>query len=229
MNRMLCRLTSAAAAAIAVIGATAFCTSDRAFAQSNAYTVTPLVSNMSGAPVKDRNLKNAWGVAFSPAGSPFWIADNNAGRSTLYDGDGTIVPLVVTIPCPPKAGEGSGCPTSAAPTGMVWNPTTNPMSAFLVPGTNFPAAFIWATEDGTISAWSGMLTNKTKAVLAVDNSRTPSARLGAVYKGLAIGINVNGAFLFATNFRAGTIDVFAPNQHRAARACLQAGDYRWRL
>jgi hypothetical protein len=35
---------------------------------------------------------------------------------------------------------------------------------------------------------------------------------GAVYKGLVFGTNVNGVFLFATNFRAGTIDVFAPNQ-----------------
>ncbi len=39
---------------------------------------------------------------------------------------------------------------------------------------------------------------------------TPSAKLGAVYKGLAFGVNVRGVFLFATNFRAGTVDVFGP-------------------
>jgi uncharacterized protein (TIGR03118 family) len=77
---------------------------------------------------------------------------------------------------------------------------------FLVPGTALPAAFIFATEDGTISAWAGNLTPSDQAVLAVDNS--PG---GAVYKGLVFGTNVHGVFLFATNFHAGTIDVFAPN------------------
>ena len=31
---------------------------------------------------------------------------------------------------------------------------------------------------------------------------------GAVYKGLAAGVNPSGVFLYATNFRCGTIDVF---------------------
>ena len=33
---------------------------------------------------------------------------------------------------------------------------------------------------------------------------------GAVYKGLVFGVNKNGGFLFATNFRSGRIDVFGP-------------------
>jgi uncharacterized protein (TIGR03118 family) len=61
-----------------------------------------------------------------------------------------------------------------------------------------------------ISAWAGGLTPFDAAVLAVDNSSVPNAANGAVYKGLAFGTNVNGVFFFATNFRAGTIDVFAP-------------------
>jgi uncharacterized protein (TIGR03118 family) len=196
------------AAAIALIAAA------RAADPKNAYAFKVLVSDKPGAPVPDKNLKNAWGVAFSPAGSPFWIADNNAGVSTLYEGDGTIVPLVVTIPCPPKAGEGSGCPASAAPTGMIWNPTNDPSSAFLVRGTKFPAAFIWATEDGTLAAWSGKLANINKAVLSVDNAVKPSKTLGAVYKGLAFGVNIKqGPLLFAANFRGGKIDVFAPRQN----------------
>src|SRR5262249_15864499 len=92
-------------------------------------------------------------------------------------------------------------PPPATPTGLVWNPTTT----FLVPNTTSPATFIWGTEDGTISAWTGGLTPPDQAVLAVDNS------LGAVYKGLVFGTNVPGVFPFATNFRAGTIDIFAPN------------------
>ena len=156
------------------------------------------------------------GVAFSPAGSPFWIADNNTGCATLYNGDGTIVPLQVSIPLPGKIVPPTDCktvnpksppkPTPAAPTGIIWNPS----SAFVVPGTQLQAAFIFDTEDGTISAWTQGLTPATNAVLAVDNSQVPNAANGAVYKGLAFGVNVNGAFLFATNFRAGTIDVFGP-------------------
>jgi uncharacterized protein (TIGR03118 family) len=92
-------------------------------------------------------------------------------------------------------------PAPATPTGLVWNPTTT----FLVPGTTSPATFIWDTEDGTIAAWTGGLTPPDQAVLAVDNSA------GAVYKGLVFGTNAHGVFLFATNFGAGTIDVFAPN------------------
>jgi uncharacterized protein (TIGR03118 family) len=42
-------------------------------------------------------------------------------------------------------------------------------------------------------------------VLAADNSAS-----GAVYKGLVFAVNAKGAFLFATNFRAATVDVFAP-------------------
>jgi hypothetical protein len=118
-------------------------TTNRADAQQNAYVVTPLVSDQTGkAPIVDPNLKNSWGVTFTPAASPFWISDNANGLSTLYDGDGTIVNLVVTIPCPPKAGQGSACPASASPTGMVWNPTTSVTTGFLVPGTKLPASFI---------------------------------------------------------------------------------------
>ena len=211
------RLGPAAVIAITIIAATTV----RADAQQNAYVVNPLVSDQANkAPVQDPNLKNAWGVAFTPAASPFWIADNTTGLSTLYDGTGKIQSLVVTVPCPPNPGQGSSCPQTAAPTGMVWNPTTMPSTAFLVPGTKLPASFIWATEDGTISAWTGGLGNLTpplppnNAVLAVDNSRVPNGRLGAVYKGLAVGVNAtpNNVFLFATNFRGGTIDVFSPNQ-----------------
>ena len=200
-------LALAAVTAIAVSTVTAV----RAQNQPNAYVVNKLVSDLPNmAAVQDPNLKNAWGVAFSPAASPFWIADNANGLSTLYDGDGTITPLVVTVPCPPTAGQGSSCPQFSSPNGLVWNPTTAVSTAFLVPGTQLPASFIFSSEDGTISAWTGGLTPPDNAVLAVNNSVTPNPTLGAVYKGLAVGTNVNGVFLFATNFRAGTVEVYAP-------------------
>ena len=190
----------------------------------NRYVVTNLTSDVPGVALNtDPVLQNSWGVAFSPGASPFWIADNATGCSTLYNGDGSIVSLQVKIPLPSSAPSPNppvtACmsvnpqnppnPTPAAPTGMVWNPTTNPMTAFLVPGTSSPASFIWATEDGTISAWTGGLSpDPNNARLAVDNPNTTS---GPVYKGLVFGTNVNGVFLFATNFRGGTVDVFDHN------------------
>jgi uncharacterized protein (TIGR03118 family) len=215
-------LASAAVIAVAVIGASAARADDKdRDNEANRYQVNKLVSDIKGeAPNFDAVLQNAWGVTFSPAASPFWVSDNATGCSTLYNGDGTIVSLQVKIPLPGGSVPGTACkhvnpppasppnPTPAAPTGMVWNPTTNPNTAFLVPGTKLPASFIWATEDGTISAWTGGLTPPDAAVLAVDN---PNPARGAVYKGLVFGTNVNGVFLFATNFRGGTVDVFDHN------------------
>ena len=213
MNRITRHLAPAAIIALTVSGMTAVRADEDNFKkQRNAYVVTQLVSDLKDvAKVQDPVLQNAWGVAFSPAGSPFWVADNATGCSTLYAGDGTKVALQISIPLPGNVVPSTSCqpvnpknpPTNAAPTGIIWNPS----SAFLVPGTKLQAAFIFDTEDGTLSTWAGGLTpNPNNAVIAVDNSAK-----GAVYKGLAFGVNVHGAFLFATNFNAGTIDVFGPN------------------
>jgi uncharacterized protein (TIGR03118 family) len=207
-------LAPAALVAVGLMNAASVHADDNGFfGQRNAYVVTPLVSDLSGkANVTDPNLKNSWGVAFTPSAGAFWISDNATGLSTLYDGAGTIVNLPnnatpVVIPCPPKAGQGSSCPNTASPSGMVWNPS----SAFLVPGTTSPAIFLLVSEDGTISAWTTGPNPANRAVLAVDNSVNPNPTLGAVYKGAVFGVNVNGVFLFATNLRAGTIDVFDHN------------------
>jgi uncharacterized protein (TIGR03118 family) len=218
MYRVSRRFAAAAVIGLCIIPATAARAEDEGRNDTaNRYLITNLDSDLKGAAaVQDTLLQNSWGVAFSPAASPFWIADNASGCSTLYNGDGTIVPLQVNIPLPGNVVPMTDCktvnpknppkPTPAAPTGIIWNPS----SAFVVPGTQLQAAFIFDTEDGTISAWAQGLTPATNAVLAVDNSQIPNAANGAVYKGLAFGVNVNGAFLFATNFRAGTIDVFGP-------------------
>lgn len=227
MNLVIGKLLPASFIAVSFITASAV-RADDASNQPNRYVVTKLTSDISGVAANtDPVLQNSWGVTFTPAASPFWIADNATGCSTLYDGDGTIVPLQVKIPLPGGVIPLTACqhvnpanpptPTPAAPTGIVWNPTTNPSTAFLVPGTQLPASFIWATEDGTISAWTGGLQNLSpplpadNAVLAVDNSNVPNSSNGAVYKGVVFGINPNGVFLFATNFRAGTVDVFDHN------------------
>lgn len=156
------------------------------------YNQTNLVSDDSSIPAatNDPNLVNPWGIAAGP-NTPFWIADNEAGVSTIYDSTGTPRPLVVTIPAPP------GSTDPAAPTGLVFNGTAD----FAVTGG--PARFIFATEDGTISGWN----NGTTAELKVDNSSVDQS----LYKGLAIGNVGTANFIYATDFRNNQIDVFDGN------------------
>src|SRR5271169_3893141 len=153
----------------------------------NSFNQQNLVSDIPGvAAWTDPNLVNPWGVSFSPT-SPFWVSDNGTGLATLYNSTGAPIPLVVTIP-PPTAQMGP-----AAPDGQVFNP--NP--------ANFNGAhFIFATEDGTISSWSG----GTNAVLNVDNSGANS-----VYKGLVLATNGSNTYLYATDFRLGVVSVFDKN------------------
>jgi uncharacterized protein (TIGR03118 family) len=204
-----------AATVIAIVTASmAIARDDDSRGERDGYAVTPLVSNLSGHAAKqDAILQNAWGVAFSPAGSPFWVNDNATGCSTLYDGVGVknltlqvSIPLpgnfVPTTSCQPKNPDKPSNPAPAAPTGIVWNPA----ASFVVPGTKIPAVFIFSTEDGTISAWAGGLNPADNAVIAADESMS-----GAVYKALAVAVNVKGPFLFAANFSKGTVDVFGPN------------------
>ncbi|HKW59726.1 MAG TPA: TIGR03118 family protein [Candidatus Dormibacteraeota bacterium] len=161
---------------------------------------TNLVSNIPGlAPVLDPDLKNPWGLS-SSSGSPIWVSDNNAGVTTLYNGAGQKVPLTVTIPAP-DGGPGG------APTGTVFNGTTD----FVVSqgAKSGVARFIFDTEDGTIVGWSPAV-NLTNAVIAVDRSQIVDSAgdVGAVYKGLASGTVGSANFLYASNFRFGTVDVF---------------------
>src|SRR5579872_4215349 len=85
------------------------CLEDRCLL-SGAYLETNLVSNLPGvANTTDPNLVNPWGIVASSS-SPFWIADNGMGVSTLYNGSGAIQSLVVTIP-PPAGGTPPAAPT----------------------------------------------------------------------------------------------------------------------
>src|ERR1700730_5605721 len=104
-----------------------------------AYHQTNLVSDLLGmAATTDPNLVNPWGISAAPT-SPMWGSDNNAGVTTLYNGAGAKVPLVVTIPPP----EGSAADAKGTPTGTVFNGST----AFK------GDLFLFATEDGTIVGW----------------------------------------------------------------------------
>ena len=179
------------------------------------YKQTNLVSDIMGmAPVHDPNLVNPWGLSRS-SGSPWWVANNNSGTTTLYGGAGNIIPIngtgIVTLP-PPK-----GSSAMSTPTGTVFNGTAD----FMLPNGN-PAVFLFATEDGTISGWNG----GPSAVPVVDNSDKGSAN-GAVYKGLT-SANINGKnFLYVTNFRSGKVEVYDTNfkrVHLAEHAFDPQGD-----
>jgi uncharacterized protein (TIGR03118 family) len=177
--------------------------------------------------IQDQNLLNSWGLTSSPT-SPFWVSDNNAGVSTLYNvapGGKSVskVGLTVSIPtCSDPSGH------SGAPTGTVFNITTLPGSTpgFTISGvkgdgvteTSAPARFLFATEDGTIVGWNpgvfspgktGM--TSTFGIIAVpENCASP---VNASYKGLAIATTSGGAFLYAANFQTGMVDMYDTNFH----------------
>jgi uncharacterized protein (TIGR03118 family) len=157
-------------------------------AQSNSYKQTNLSSDTQGtAPNMDGNMINPWGVAFMP-GQAFWVADNNSGKSTLYDKTGA---LKGTFTVPPPQGKAS----LATPTGLV----VNTAGGFNVNGIS--SAFIFVTEDGTISGWYPTIPT---AVLKVDNSAT-----GAVYKGATLVSESGGhQVLLVTNFNSATVEAY---------------------
>lgn len=169
------------------------------------YTQTNLVTdgNTPGvtAAHTDGQLVNPWGLTRSTT-SPWWVSDNLAGVSTLYDGTGTKQGLVVHIP-PPKDTPVTNPPFVPAPTGVVFNGSSD----FTLSSGGPSARFIFCTEDGTISAWAG----GSVATLEVDNSKVPNADNGAVYKGCTTG-DVNGTrYLYVANFRSGQIEVYDTN------------------
>src|SRR5215212_4001957 len=73
---------------------------------------------------------------------------------------------------------------------------------FIVPNAG-AARFLFASEDGTISAWSPNLVPNTQAVVVVDNSAAEAS-----YKGLAIDSTTAGTHLYAADFHNAHVDVF---------------------
>ena len=111
--------------------------------------------------------------------SPFWVSDNGTGKATLYNTAGVKQGLIVSMP----AG-------SEPITGQVFNGNS----------ANFNGdRFLFASESGTIAGWRNPPLGTTAEQLF--------SRADAIYKGLAI--SAANDTLFATNFHAGTIDVFA--------------------
>jgi uncharacterized protein (TIGR03118 family) len=155
------------------------------------YQLTNLVSNqIRQADHADPLSVNAWGLARG-ATSPWWVANNGSGWSTLYNGTGIKQGLVVEIPPAPGAGP------IGLPTGVVWNPSK---TEFQVQG--WQTFFLFDTVDGTISGWAPGLT-LFDAAIAVDNSKS-----GASYTALAVTNKPSGNFLFAADNANNRIDIY---------------------
>jgi uncharacterized protein (TIGR03118 family) len=136
--------------------------------------------------IESRESEGVGGGSPSRRAAPWWVADNGTDKSTLYNADGTKRSLVVSI-------------VNGAPTGTVFNGG----SGFVVSlgAKSGPAAFIFASESGTISGWNPNV-DPTNSIVAVTTA-------GAVYKGLALASRNGQQQLYATDFVGGKVDVFS--------------------
>ena len=185
------------------------------FLSAQAYQQTNLDSDFNAgtpanpglAPVQSPHLLNPWGLISSNT-SPWWIADNNGGVSTLYNGNtGAVLGLIVNIP-PVVNGVGTGTPTGVVFTGgikPVGSPTALPGTTFTF-GTN-TAIFTFVSEDGRVSAWPG---HGDAIQIVPANNAVPDPNVGPVYKGATVAAMTPGGplFLYVTNFRQNKIEVY---------------------
>ncbi len=172
-----------------------------------------LASDVPGlAGLTDPDLKNPWGAALTPT-SPLWVANQGTDSSTVYSlapGAATITKsstVRVTLP-------GS----VAGPSGLV----ANPGSGFTVSRgqASAPAAFIWATLDGHLEAWS------PKVDPLIGDTQDVATVAGAGYTGLAVASTGYGDRLFAANFVQGKVDVFDSAFHQVKLLSWQFTDPR---
>jgi uncharacterized protein (TIGR03118 family) len=178
-----------------LVAAFAFAVTATGFAQQ--YTRTDLTADVSTTSATaanlDPNLVNAWGLARASA-SPWWVADNGPGLTTLYNATGAPQALVVKIPTP----DGTG---TATPTGAVYNYTTG----FKVSGK--PSVFLFVTEDGTIAGWNPTV-NLTSAIIVKNRAGK------ANFKGCAIAQAKQGPLLYVTDFISRRVYVYDSKFHR---------------
>jgi uncharacterized protein (TIGR03118 family) len=184
------------------------------FAFAQHYNQVNLVSDLTtvvpaATQPTDVHLKNPWGLARSSS-SPWWVSDNNDGSSVLFTGAGALIPInpngIVVVPNAPSQ------PAPGTPTGVVFNAISTDF--LLVPGNSASAAaFIFVTEDGTISGWNPGV-NRASAVIVRDHSEIPDAAHGAVYKGATISEFKGNPYLYVANFRSGKVEVYDTNFKR---------------
>jgi uncharacterized protein (TIGR03118 family) len=178
---------SALAATSRGLGSSTSGSADRA---GNSYKVKRLVADQPGhAKETDANLVNAWGLAAGPT-TPWWVNAADSDVSTLYDGTGAIIPLVVDV--------------TGGPTGLVFNGSTD----FTVTNgsASGPSVFLFSTEGGTINGWNPNVPTpspSTHSFVVADRSAED-----ANYKGLAIASTADGNMLYAADFHNARVDMF---------------------
>ena len=197
--------TVAAGALVTLAVGASAASASPAHPRAGGYRQVNLVSNLPNvAPLTDPDLVNAWGLSASPGtdqapGSPLWVSDNGADKTTLYAGASassvTKVGLVVNIP-------------SGAPTGQVFN--TDPGGFVIHDGSGHSASalFLFDTENGSIDGWNpGVGATAPGPSTVAEEPVTNFAN--AVYKGLAIAQASDGhTYLYAANFRSGRVEAY---------------------
>ncbi len=154
------------------------------------FTQVNQVADQPGkANIPDANLVNAWGLALSPT-SPLWSANNGTNTATLYSGGLGGAPVA-------KVGLTVAIP-GGAPTGQVFNDTTD--FVVHVGANSAPATFMFVSEGGQVTAWSGPISGTNASIVGHDN--------GAIYKGMALLHASTGNYLLATDFHHGRVDVY---------------------
>ena len=172
-----------------------------------------LASDIPGmAPLTDPDLKNPWGISLSPT-SPLWVSNQGTNSSTLY----SLTPGTSTV-TKNAAVRVTMAGSVAGPSGQVNNTGTG---FVLSNGTSSaPAAFIFATLDGHIEAWS------PKVDPLIGSTEDKATVPGAGYTGLAIASTKLGDRLFAANFAQGKVDVFDSSFNLVKLARWQFRDAR---
>jgi uncharacterized protein (TIGR03118 family) len=146
---------------------------------------TVIASDIAGLGMLDKDLQNAWGLAFGATGTP-WIAANHTGEALAYADDGT---RIFQVAMPPV--EMGGSP--AAVTGELFS---DDLVAF------DRDTFIFVSEDGAVIGWQ-----KSMGGTATIRQTVP----GAIFKGAAIAELNGNKQLYAADFHNNQIVVFDAN------------------
>jgi uncharacterized protein (TIGR03118 family) len=140
--------------------------------------------SVNAAMITDPGLINGWGIGLS-ATSPFWVSSNGMGTSVIY----SVNPLTQATT---KVGLTVAIPGVGNPTGQVFSGKAGQFNG---------EAFLFVSEDGTVSGWRGALGSNAEVL----NS------LSAVYKGAATSSISGNSYLYAADFHGGGVTVFKGN------------------
>ncbi len=207
------------------------------------YTQTNIITSgnagSQSAQLIDPNLINPWGLS-SAVGGAFWISNQYSNFQNPSTGVSSSVSTLVSVPATgapasipglivnvPNQGNAPSSLNGNGTTGQVAtggpNVTTNAATDFLIAGPNggtpHEANFIFANQDGSLSAWAGR--NSGSPIANTTATLIPSTVVaGASFTGLAIGNNplaaiggASGAQLYAADQNSGNIDVFNSSFH----------------